>query len=187
MQVFPVVDHSLHAGPGQLLVRVCVIEPTCPAGHDWIRVSGLRGIHCESDGVHDCMTGGLLEVQRFSGTFAYADEIHETLRDCVLLRQLDHMPVFQKYVGVYMFPPPEPPPPLAGGGCTGGIPMGVVMFPGGVIESGAQFLSAARVRTPVKPTGSRLLARWKFCTAPSVSAPKNPVAESAVRRFCETR
>ena len=45
-QVLDAVAHALHVGPGQLDVRVCVIDPVCPVGHESVWV-------CDGSGVQD--------------------------------------------------------------------------------------------------------------------------------------
>lgn len=43
-QVFEVVVHAPHVGPGHDDVRVSVMEPVCPEGHARVWVSGERGV-----------------------------------------------------------------------------------------------------------------------------------------------
>ncbi len=46
VHVFDVVTHGPHVGPGHVEVRVCVIEPVCPCGHESVCVWGWSGTHC---------------------------------------------------------------------------------------------------------------------------------------------
>jgi len=43
LQVFVVVVHAFHVGPGQVEVRVCVMEPICPVGQAIVCVCGEGG------------------------------------------------------------------------------------------------------------------------------------------------
>ena len=59
--VLLVVVHALHVGPGQLEVRVCVIEPVCPCGQESVWV-------CDGSGVQDCgMIDGVTPSLRGAG------------------------------------------------------------------------------------------------------------------------
>lgn len=96
--VFDVVLHALHVGDvapaAQDELRVCVMEPVCPAGHARVWVSCGRGVHVDVTAtVHDCVAAGFDEAQSESAAVVFVELVHCTVRDCVEFWQALQPPV----------------------------------------------------------------------------------------------